>query len=128
MHNILTTPPKFKILKTGEILDITRIFHDSGIIMGSDGTQYAEGEYELKPFTGKVDRNGEKIYYGDFLTEEGFFGHESQDYGEVVWDEVDREYCISWELEGFTETINCSEEYVLCDPPSYGDWEDDKDV
>ena len=97
MHDILTTPPKFKILKTGEILDITRIFHDSGIIMGSDGTQYSEGEYELKPFTGKVDRNGEKI----------------------VWDEVDREYCISWELEGITESINCSEEYILCDAPEH---------
>ena len=119
MYDILTTPPKFKILKTGEILDMARIFHDSGRIMGSDGTQYAEGEYELKPFTGKVDRNGEKIYYGDFLTEEGFFGHDSQDYGEVVWDEVDREYYISWELEGITEPIACSEEYVLCDAPGY---------
>ena len=119
MHDILTTPPKFKILKTGEILDITRIFHDSGRIMGSDGTQYAEGEYKLKPFTGKVDRNGEKIYYGDFLTDEGFFGHEYPDYGEIVWDEVDREYCISWGLEGITEPIACSEEYILCGAPDY---------
>ena len=119
MYNILTTPPKFKILKTGEILDVTRIDHATGTIIGSDGTQYAEGEYELKPFTGKVDRNGEKIYYGDFLTDEGFFGHDYPDYGEIVWDKVDREYCISWDMEGITETINCSEEYVLSNPPEH---------
>lgn len=123
MYDILTTPPKFKILKTGEILDVTRIDHATGTIIGSDGTQYAEGEYELKPFTGKVDRNGEKIYYGDFLTDEGFFGHDYPDYGKIVWDKVDREYCISWDMEGITETINCSEEYVLSNPPCYDDFE-----
>ena len=119
MYNILTTPPKFKILKTGKILDITRIDYTTGTIIGSDGTQYSEGEYELKPFTGKVDRNGEKIYYGDFLTDEGFFGHDYPDYGEIVWDKVDQEYCISWDMEGITETINCSEEYVLSNPPEH---------
>ena len=123
MYDILTTPPKFKILKTGEILDVTRIDHATGTIIGSDGTQYSEGEYELKPFTGKIDRNGEKIYYGDFLTDEGFFGHDYPDYGEVVWDKVDREYCISWDMESITETINCSEEYVLSNPPCYHDFE-----
>lgn len=125
MYNILTTPPKFKILKTGEILDVTRIDHATGTIIGSDGTQYAEGEYELKPFTGKVDRNGKKIYYGDFLTDEGFFGHDYPDYGEIVWDKVDQEYCISWDMEGITETINCSEEYVLSNPPCYDDFEEE---
>lgn len=125
MYDILTTPPKFKILKTGEILDVTRIDHATGTIIGSDGTQYAEGEYELKPFTGKVDRNGEKIYYGDFLTDEGFFGHDYHDYGEIVWDKVDQEYCISWDMEGITETINCSEEYVLSNPPCYDDFKEE---
>lgn len=125
MYDILTTPPKFKILKTGEILDFTRIDHATGTIIGSDGTQYSEGEYELKPFTGKVDRNGEKIYYGDFLTDEGFFGHDYPDYGEIVWDKVDQEYCISWDMEGITETINCSEEYVLSNPPCYDDFEEE---
>ena len=125
MYDILTTPPKFKILKTGEILDVTRIDHATGTIIGSDGTQYAEGEYELKPFTGKVDRNGEKIYYGDFLTDEGFFGHDYPDYGEIVWDKVDREYFISWDMGGITETINCSEEYVLSNPPCYDDFKEE---
>ena len=125
MYDILTTPPKFKILKTGEILDVTRIDYATGTIIGSDGTQYSEGEYELKPFTGKVDRNGEKIYYGDFLTDEGFFGHDYPDYGEIVWDKVDQEYCISWDMEGITETINCSEEYVLSNPPCYDDFEEE---
>lgn len=125
MYDILTTPPKFKILKTGEILDVTRIDHATGTIIGSDGTQYSEGEYELKPFTGKVDRNGEKIFYGDFLTDEGFFGHDYPDYGEIVWNKVDQEYCISWDMEGITETINCSEEYVLSNPPCYDDFEEE---
>lgn len=125
MYDILTTPPKFKILKTGEILDVTRIDHATGTIIGSDGTQYSEGEYELKPFTGKIDRNGKKIYYGDFLTDEGFFGHDYPDYGEIVWDKVDQEYCISWDMEGITETINCSEEYVLSNPPCYDDFEEE---
>lgn len=126
MYDILTTPPKFKILKTGEILDVTRIDHATGTIIGSDGTQYSEGEYELKPFTGKIDRNGEKIYCGDFLTDEGFFGHDYPDYGEIVWDKVDQEYCISWDMEGITETINCSEEYVLSNPPCYDDFEEEE--
>lgn len=125
MYDILTTPPKFKILKTGEILDVTRIDYATGTIIGSDGTQYSEGEYELKPFTGKVDRNGEKIYYGDFLTDEGFFGHDYPDYGEIVWDKVDQEYFISWDMEGITETINCSAEYVLSNPPCYDDFEEE---
>ena len=125
MYDILTTPPKFKILKTGEILDVTRIDHATGTIIGSDGTQYAEGEYELKPFTGKVDRNGEKIYYGDFLTDEGFFGHEYPDYGEIVWCEVDREYGISWNLECIHEPIGCAYEYILSNPPCYNDFEEE---
>jgi len=126
MYNILTTPPKFKIIKTGEILDVTRIDHSTGTIIGSDGTQYAEGEYEIKPFTGKLDRDGEKIYYGDFLTDEGFFGHDYPDYGEVLWCEVDREYYISWDMEAISEPIGCADEYILSNPPCYDDFEEDE--
>lgn len=117
MNDILNTFPKARILKTNEVVYIMNL-GPSGLMIGSNNHLYLRKEYELKPFTGKIDRNGKKIFYGDFLTDEGAFGHECFDYGEIIWDEVNREYYISWKLEDKVEPIAHANKYVLCDSPN----------
>lgn len=117
MNDILNTFPKARILKTNKIVYINTLGL-SGMIIGNDDHPYLRREYELMPFTGKIDRNGKKIFYGDFLTDEGTFGHKCFDYGEIIWDEINREYYISWKLEGKVEPIAYANKYVLCDSPN----------
>lgn len=117
MNDILHTLPKIRILKTNEVTFIANLGF-SGTIIGSNGHIYSRHEYELKPFTGKIDRNGKKLFYGDFLTDEGAFGHECFDYGEIIWNKINREYYISWKLEGKVEPIAHANKYALCNSPN----------
>lgn len=79
----------------------------------SDWRELKEGQYELMQSTGLVDENGEEIFEGDILTDEGSFASDSWDYATIEFDETDYTYYITWKNEGICESITECENYAV---------------
>lgn len=72
-----------------------------------------KGQYELMQSTGLVDENGEEIFEGDILTDEGSFENDGWDYATIEFDETDYMYYLSWENEGICQNITECENYAV---------------
>ena len=65
-------------------------------------------EVEFMENTGFKDNNGDYVYVGSILTDEGVLGDDYWDYATIEKD-IDDGYCISWENNEFNESLyECS--------------------
>ena len=72
-----------------------------------------KGQYELMQSTGLVDENGEEIFEGDILTDEGSFENDGWDYATIEFDKTDYTYYLSWKNEGICQSITECENYSV---------------
>lgn len=79
----------------------------------SDWRELEEGQYELMQSTGLFDENGEEIFEGDILTDEGSFENDSWDYATIEFDKTDYTYYLSWKNEGICQSITECENYSV---------------
>ena len=79
----------------------------------SDWRELEENQYELMQSTGLKDKNGEEIFEGDILTDEGSFEHDSWDYATIEFDETDYTYYLNWKNEGIYQSITACEDYSI---------------
>ena len=69
---------------------------------------YSFDEVELMENTGFKDINGDYIYVGSILTDEGVLGDDYWDYATIEKD-INDGYCISWKNNEFSESLyECS--------------------
>ena len=65
-------------------------------------------EVDFMENTGLKDKNGDYVYVGSILTDEGVLGDDYWDYATIEKD-IDDGYCISWENNEFSESLyECS--------------------
>ena len=67
---------------------------------------------KLKP-TGLVDENGEEIFEGDILTDEGSFENDGWDYATIEFDETDYTYYLDWKNEEICQSITECKNYSV---------------
>ena len=79
----------------------------------SDWRELEDGQYELMQSTGLLDENGEEIFEGDILTDEGSFENDSWDYATIEFDKTDYTYYLSWKNEGICQNITECENYAV---------------
>lgn len=72
-----------------------------------------KGQYELMQSTGLVDENGEEIFEGDILTDEGSFENDGWDYATIEFDETDYTYYLDWENEEICQSITECKNYSV---------------
>jgi len=70
-------------------------------------------EIEFMENTGLKDKNGDYVYVGSILTDEGVLGEDEWIYG-IVTKDIDEGFYISWKLIEFSETLyECSNYSVV---------------
>lgn len=72
-----------------------------------------KGQYELMQSTGLVDENGEEIFEGDILTDEGSFENDGWDYATIEFDETDYTYYLDWKNEEICQSITECKNYSV---------------
>lgn len=72
-----------------------------------------KGQYELMQSTGLVDENGEEIFEGDILTDEGSFENDGWDYATIEFDETDYTYYLDWKNEEICKSITECKNYSV---------------
>lgn len=72
-----------------------------------------KGQYELMQSTGLVDENGEEIFEGDILTDEGSFENDGWDYANIEFDETDYTYYLDWKNEEICQSITECKNYSV---------------
>ena len=79
----------------------------------SDWKELEEGQYELMQSTGLFDENGEEIFEGDILTDEGSFENDGWDYATIEFDETDYTYYLDWKSEEICQSITECKNYSV---------------
>lgn len=79
----------------------------------SDWRELKEGQYELMQSTGLFDENGEEIFEGDILTDEGSFENDGWDYATIEFDETDYTYYLDWKNEEICQSITECKNYSV---------------
>lgn len=72
-----------------------------------------ENQYELMQSLNLKDKNGNEVYEGDILTDEGSFEGDSWDYGTVKFDKDEYTFYIDWKNEEILESITNCEDYSI---------------
>lgn len=72
-----------------------------------------KGQYELMQSIGLVDENGEEIFEGDILTDEGSFENDGWDYATIEFDETDYTYYLDWKNEEICQSITECKNYSV---------------
>lgn len=72
-----------------------------------------KGQYELMQSTGLFDENGEEIFEGDILTDEGSFENDGWDYATIEFDETDYTYYLDWKNEEICQSITECKNYSV---------------
>ena len=79
-----------------------------GVRPRGETTIYSFDEVEFMENTGFKDINGDYIYVGSILTDEGVLGDDYWDYATIEKD-INDGYCISWKNNEFSESLyECS--------------------
>lgn len=76
-------------------------------------TIFLTNDISLMQSLGLKDKNGDEIYEGDILTDEGSFENDGWDYATIEFDETDYTYYLSWENEGICQSITECENYSV---------------
>jgi uncharacterized phage protein (TIGR01671 family) len=76
-------------------------------------TIFLTNDISLMQSLGLKDQNGNEIYEGDILTDEGGFEGDSWDYGTIKFDKDEYTFYIDWKNEGILESITNCEDYSI---------------
>lgn len=105
--------PKVYVKRLDLVLPVDEINFNINVIEVSldndDGfEQFGFDEVEFMENTGLKDKNGDYVYVGSILTDEGVLGDDYWDYATIEKD-INDGYCISWENNEFSESLyECS--------------------
>lgn len=104
--------PKVWVIKEKKVIDVHAVDFVNKIIFQNTGGRtkkfYPFDEVEFMENTGFKDNNGDYVYVGSILTDEGVLGDDYWDYATIEKD-INDGYCISWENNEFSESLyECS--------------------
>ena len=104
--------PKVWVIKEKKVIDVHAIDFVNKIIFQNTGGRtkkfYPFDEVEFMENTGFKDNNGDYVYVGSILTDEGVLGDDYWDYATIEKD-INDGYCISWKNNEFSESLyECS--------------------
>ena len=112
--------PKFRAYfnRYGRMIYGIGVVNENSILVDFNGegnleTIFLTNDINLMQSTGLVDENGEEIFEGDILTDEGSFENDSWDYATIEFDETDYTYYLSWKNEGIRQSIMECENYSI---------------
>ena len=76
-------------------------------------TIFLTNDISLMQSLGLKDKNGDEIYEGDILTDEGSFENDGWDYATIEFDETDYTYYLDWKNEEICQSITECENYAV---------------